>query len=310
VSLESLWSVVSSGPFIVLALFVPTALYAHFRGRTHIGFLREVFGPATLLAPINVPLYLSSAVPSTPFLDVDVIPGLRFLERHWQELRAEADRLYSQGGIRGSERYDDAGFNSFFRHGWKRFYLKWYGSPLPSARALCPRTLELLEQVPAVRAAMFVRMAPHSRLPVHRDPFAGSLRFHLGLSTPNSEKCRITVDGQTYWWKDGEGVLFDETFLHRAENETDQDRFILFCDVERPLRVEALRVFNKLVGSTLMRSFRTRNVPTEEVGLLNRVFQLVYPIRVLGKRIKKRSKPLYFVLKYSLVAAVLYVIFF
>ena len=67
----------------------------------------------------------------------------------------------------------------------------------------------VLAQVPAVKAAMFVRMAPKSRLPTHRDPFAGSLRFHLGLRTPNSEKCRITVDGQTYWWKDGEGVLFD-----------------------------------------------------------------------------------------------------
>jgi beta-hydroxylase len=291
-------------------VFVPTALYAHFRGRTHIGFLREVFGPATLLAPINVPIYLSSAVPATPFLDLDLVPGLRFLEQHWKELRAEAERLYSHGDIRGSELYDDAGFNSFFRHGWTRFYLKWYGAPPPSAQALCPRTLELLEQVPAVRAAMFVRMAPKSRLPVHRDPFAGSLRFHLGLATPNSEKCHITVDGQDYWWKDGEGVLFDETFLHRAANETDQDRFILFCDVERPLRLAALRGFNHFVGNTLMRSFRTRNVPGEEVGALNRVFQAIYPIRVLGKRIKKRSRPLYFFLKYAMVAAVFYLIFF
>jgi beta-hydroxylase len=187
--------------------------------------------------------------------------------------------------------------------------LKWYGPALPSARALCPRTLELRDQVPAVRAAMFVRMAPKSRLPVHRDPFAGSLRFHLGLATPNSDKCRITVDGQAYWWKDGEGVLFDETFLHKAENETDQDRFILFCDVERPLRLRALRAFNKLVGNTLMWSFRTRNVPGEEVGALNRLFQAIYPIRVLGKRIKKRSRPLYFTLKYALVAAVFYLIF-
>src|SRR4029079_7146631 len=158
------------------------------------------------------------------------------------------------------------------------------------AKALCPRTLELLAQVPAVRAAMFVRMAPKSRLPVHRDPFAGSLRFHLGLDTPNSDKCRITVDGQAYWWKDGEGVLFDETFLHKAENDTDQDRFILFCDVERPLRLAALRGFNHFVVSTLMRCFRPRNVRGEEVRFLTRVCQAVYPIRVLGKRIKKWNR--------------------
>jgi beta-hydroxylase len=255
---ESLFGSVVSLRVIALALFVAMALYAHLRGRTHQRFLREVFGPATLLAPINVPIYLSSAVPSTPYLSLDVIPGLRFLEQHWRELRAEVERLHERGDIRSSETYDDAGFNSFFRHGWKRFYLKWYGEPTPSARALCPRTLELLDQVPAIRAAMFVRMAPRSRLPVHRDPFAGSLRFHLGLKTPNSERCRITVDGQTYWWKDGEGVLFDETFLHRAENDTDQDRLILFCDVERPMRTRAARAFNRFIGDTLMHAFRTR----------------------------------------------------
>ena len=157
---------------------------------------------------------------------------------------------------------------------------------------------------------MFVRMAPNSRLPIHRDPFAGSLRFHLGLKTPNSEKCRITVDGQTYWWKDGEGVLFDETFLHRAENETDEDRVILFCDVERPLRSGAARAYNRLVGEKLMRAFRTRNSPGEDVGFVNKLFGLLYPIRVFGKRIKQRSKAGYYVLKYALVAGVLYWIFF
>lgn len=309
-SFEAIWDVVLSWRFLIVATLVAMALYAHFRGRTHLKFYREVFGPATLMAPINVPIYLSSAVPSTPFLDLDLIPGLRFLERHWHELRAEALKLHEHGDIRSSEIYDDAGFNSFFRHGWKRFYLKWYGEPVESARVLCPRALELLAQVPEVRAAMFVRMAPHSRLPIHRDPFAGSLRFHLGLKTPNSDKCRITVDGQPYWWKDGEGVLFDETFLHRAENETNEDRIILFCDVERPLRTRAARVFNRLVGEKLMRAFRTRNTPDEDVGFVNKLFGLLYPIRVVGKKLKQRSKPGYYAVKYALVAGALYLIFF
>lgn len=309
-NLGSTWDVVASGPFLVLIVLVPMALYAHLRGRTHQKFLREVFGPATLMAPINVPIYLASAVPSKPFLPLDTIPGLRFLEAHWQELRAEAERLYRQGDIRSSETFDDAGFNSFFRHGWKRFYLTWYGEPLPSARSLCPRTLELLAQVPAVKAAMFVRMAPHSWLPVHRDPFAGSLRFHLGLKTPNSEKCRIAVDGETYWWKDGEGVLFDETYLHRAENETDEDRLILFCDVERPLRFRALQAFNRFVARTFIHAFRTRNIPGEDIGFMSRLFSWVYPIRVLGKRIKQRSRTGYYLLKYALLGTALFLIFF
>ena len=309
-TLDALTTLLLSWRFIVLAVFVPMALYAHFRGRTHQRFLREVFGPATLLAPINVPIYLSSAVPSTPFLDIDLIPGCASSSSTGRSCATKSSGCIRKAGFRASDSYDDAGFNSFFRHGWKRFYLKWYGEPTPSAQELCPRTLELLAQVPAIKAAMFVRMAPKSRLPVHRDPFAGSLRFHLGLRTPNSEKCRIMVDGHAYWWKDGEGVLFDETFLHRAENETDEDRLILFCDVERPLRTRAARAFNHFIGNTLMRAFRTKNVQGEEVGALSKMFAALYPIRVLGKRIKQYNRPLYFTLKYALVAAVLYLIFF
>ncbi len=115
---------------------------------------------------------------------------------------------------------------------------------------------------------------------------------------------------RTTWWKDGEGVLFDETFLHRAENETDEDRVILFCDVERPLRNRAARVFNRRVGEKVMRAFRTRNVPGEDVGFVNGLFGLLYPIRVFGKRVKQRSKLGYYLLKYALVAGILYLILF
>jgi beta-hydroxylase len=301
---------VLSTPFVVIVLFVVTALYVHSRSRTRLKLRRELFGPATLLAPINTPIYLSSSVPSRPFLELDFVPGLRFLEEHWQELREEAEQLDIGGKIRSSASFDDPGFNSFFRRGWKRFYLLWYGKPLPSAEQLCPRTLELLAQVPAVRAAMFVRMAPRSRLPGHRDPYAGSLRFHLGLKTPNSPLCYIEVDGEQYWWKDGEGVLFDETYMHRAWNKSDEDRLILFCDVERPLRFAPMRWFNRLIGNTLMRGFGTRNVPGEKLGIISRIFSFVYPIRLAGKHLRRKNQAVYYTLKYALIALVLYLLIF
>jgi beta-hydroxylase len=136
------------------------------------------------------------------------------------------------------------------------------------------------------------------------------LRFHLGLKTPNSEKCRIAVDGETYWWKDGEGVLFDETYLHRAENETDEDRLILFCDVERPLRFRALQAFNRFVAKTFIHAFRTRNIPGEDIGFMSRLFSWVYPTRALGKQIKQRSRTGYYLLKYALLGTAIFLIFF
>ena len=76
----------------------------------------------------------------------------------------------------------------------------------------------------------------------------------MGLITPNSPDCYINVDGETYYWRDGEAVVFDETFIHYAENKTDQNRIILFADVERPMRFRWAQAVNRVVGGFLLRA--------------------------------------------------------
>ncbi len=95
-----------------------------------------------------------------------------------------------------------------------------------------------------------------------------------GLSTPNSDACRIFIDGEPYSWRDGQDVLFDETFIHSAENKTDVTRIILFCDVERPLHTRWMTAFNRWVARHIIHASATQNVETEEVGALNRVYAL------------------------------------
>src|ERR1041385_2902011 len=116
------------------------------------------------MAPYNVLVYLRSAVPNTPMQDVASIPDLKIVRDHWQVFRDEAVALYQQGAIRPSDGTNDLAFNSFFRKGWTRFYLKWYRDYLPSAVKFAPRSIEILKQVPSVKAAMFVVLAPKSEL--------------------------------------------------------------------------------------------------------------------------------------------------
>ena len=93
-------------------------------------------------------------------------------------------------------------------------------------RGIRDEGLALLESIPSVTGAMFAMLPPGGRLVRHRDPYAGSLRDHLGLVTPNSPDCYISVDGERYFWKDGEAVMFDETYTHFAENRTEQARLL------------------------------------------------------------------------------------
>ena len=290
----------------VLMTFLACVTYVQFRGRVRHKFSRLVADHANLLAPYNTLMYLFSAVKAEPYADVRDFPELRQVTEQWQTIRDEALQLFDEVHIRAASGYNDIGFNTFFRRGWKRFYLKWYGDFLPSAAALCPKTAELLGKIPSINAAMFTLLPPGSRLGAHRDPFAGSLRYHLGLITPNSPDCYIIVDGQKYHWKDGEAVMFDETYIHQAENRTDVSRVILFCDIERPLSNPVLRWINRTIGRGMIRAAATQNVPGEHVGVLNHIFSYVYRIRALGERIKHWNKPMYYALKWTLLAALGY----
>jgi beta-hydroxylase len=287
----------------VLVTFLACVTYVQFRGRVRHKLSRLVADHANLLAPYNTLMYLFSAVKAQPYADVREFPELSQVTEQWQSIREEALKLFDEGHIRAASGYNDIGFNTFFRRGWKRFYLKWYGDVLPSAATLCPKTTELLEKIPSINAAMFTLLPPGSRLGAHRDPFAGSLRYHLGLITPNSPDCYIVVDGQKYHWKDGEAVMFDETYIHLAENRTATTRVILFCDIERPLSNPVLRWINRTIGRRMIRAAATQNVAGEHVGMLNHIFSYVYQIRALGERIKEWNKPIYYLLKWMLLAA-------
>ncbi|MBV9331827.1 MAG: aspartyl/asparaginyl beta-hydroxylase domain-containing protein [Alphaproteobacteria bacterium] len=295
--------------WIILGIFAACALYVHLRGRVRHPFFRQLFDHSSLMAPINCFAYAFSAVPRTPYVPPARFPELEGLRAEWQTIRDEAVAMREASRIRASDKYDDIGFNSFFRDGWKRFYLKWYGAAHPSALAACPKTCEVLRRMPTVKAAMFAELPPGARLGRHRDPFAGSLRYHLGLVTANDPDCYLDVDGERYFWRDGEGVVFDETYLHYAENKTDVDRIILFCDVERPMKFAPARWVTNAIAAVLMRAAASPNETGDKTGGLNRAFGYLYQVRLLGKRMKAWNRRAYYTFKWSLYAAIAIAIF-
>ncbi len=295
--------------FLVLYVFVFSSLYMHFRGRARLPLLRQLGNHSTLMAPYNVLLYAFSAVPGKPYLELERFPELAPLRDQWEMIRDEARVLMGGGGLKAASDHVDIGFNSFFQRGWKRFYLKWYDAPPPSALALCPKTVALLQTIPSVNAAMFALLPPGARLNEHRDPSAASLRYHLGLITPNDDACQIVVDGQSYSWRDGQDVMFDETYLHWAENRTDQTRLILFCDVERPLHGAPVRALNRLFERVFLRAAATQNEEREDIGWINRLYVPIGMLKERLKVLKNWNKPLFNACKYVLIVALLYWIF-
>jgi beta-hydroxylase len=145
--------------FLVVWAFVGSAVAVHLRGKVRLGFWRQVSDHSTIMAPYNALMYLFSAVPNRPILHQGSLPELAVLRDNRQAIRDEALELFARGQIKAADRYNDWGFNSFFRTGWKRFYLKWYDQALPSAVANCPKTVELVNAIPSVKGAMFASPA-------------------------------------------------------------------------------------------------------------------------------------------------------
>ena len=308
--LESVRIFLTHPATIVLALWLACALFVHFRGRVRMRLERQLTEHSGLFAPLNTLFYLFSAVPKDPFLPPSRFPQLGKLRENWRTIRDEAVAVYSEGRIDYNAEQQDLAFVSFKKLGWKRFHMKWYGDFLPSAVQRCPKTVELLRSIPDLNAAAFTLLPPGSKLGRHRDPFASSLRYHLGLLCPRQEGCRIWVDGIEYTWKDGEDCVFDETYIHWAENTTEEPRLILFVDFTRPLHTPIVRALNQLLIRYGYGITASHNEKHEKRGLLNYITPVFFHLKAFFRGVKARmNRKLYYACKYALIGALVWAAF-
>ena len=195
--------------------------------------------------------------------DLSEYPELDVLKQNYAIIRAECENLMqSQLRIPGMEELTSYTSGGIHQIAWKSFMFK-SGEFIEENCALAPQTAALLRPVPGIYTAFFSVLEPGQHIKAHWGYWKGFVRYHLGVLIPDNNrdsKCWIRINpdaqerggdrtaiqqGETYFWHDGEAVLFDDTFLHDAANETDQVRVVLFLDVARkmPLGLSLLNRF-------------------------------------------------------------------
>jgi aspartate beta-hydroxylase len=174
-------------------------------------------------------------------LDPDIdFPGGRDFVSRWQELREEAleisripdriprfhDIMRQQTEISANDGRD-----------WRMYVMKAYGTEVKENLARCPVLASLLSKHPEVVSATYSFLAPGKHIPLHRGPFRGVLRFHLGLSMPRNETgdlgATLWIDGDPHRLADGDWLLWDDTYPHEVLNATNCVRVALLLDVWR-----------------------------------------------------------------------------
>jgi aspartyl/asparaginyl beta-hydroxylase (cupin superfamily) len=200
----------------------------------------------------------------------DDYPELRALETGYADIRSECenllrfrDQITDMSALGGQ--YTERGIHTIR---WKAFMLK-SGSFIPENCALAPRTTALLRPMASVYNAFFSILEPHQYVSPHWGYYKGFVRYHLGVVIPDDnagKQCwlRVNVDradnaqrdkalierGPKYYWRNGRGVIFDDTNLHDAANESDHVRVVLWLDVARKLP-RALALYNRALLAAL-----------------------------------------------------------
>lgn len=297
--------------YIVLTIFmlyISSYAFIRIRNKDKFSRVRQLSDFSTFMVIFNVPAYLLSLVPIRPFIEGKYYPELDLIEENWEVIRDEALALYASGHV---DVGDDLPASSFYKNGrWKSFYLKSFDNNIPSAYELAPKTMALIDQIPTMNMALFAALMPGKELKKHHDPFAFTMRYSMGLSTPNSIDCGLIVDGDDRIWRDGESFIFDETYMHSAYNDTDKVRLILMTDVARPLRLKFIQKAYYNFGRFFNRLFAIDNVDQTYSGIGNKLGKGILAYSAMMKRFKHINKPLYVLTKvivtFSLIGFISY----
>ena len=183
------------------------------------------------------------------FLDVaTTAPALDILRQNYPIIKAEVEAVMkSRQEIPTYHQLDP--HQKFISNAdtkkWKVFVLYAMGIKPEENIKRCPQTSALLDKIPNLIQAFFSILEPGKSVPAHDGPNYAQIRYHLGLVIPTDNPPSIRVKDTVYTWKEGEGVLFDDTWNHEVYNQSSQERVILLVDTMRPLplRLHLLNVF-------------------------------------------------------------------
>ena len=162
------------------------------------------------------------------FHDTSKYPWVAEIESQWEVIRDELmDYIDKHGGLRV--------LNSALiseKRKWKCIYLSNFSWITKKNLKHFPKTVKILSALPNMVFGVFSVLEPHSTLVPHYGDTNTTLRSMLGLQIPGKlPELGIKVGKEEKGWEEGKIVMFTESHLHTAWNNTDERRILLIFDV-------------------------------------------------------------------------------
>jgi hypothetical protein len=173
---------------------------------------------------------LDACGPSGTRRFLDVFGGVAFIQPKSEDANGKS-RANGEAKSDSKDKSDPA--EDAVADGWRTLFLRFGGRDHEANRDRLPVLASLLDGMPEVYNAFYSILQPGVSLAPHRGYCKAFIRYHLGMVVPEPDKATLIVGGQRYRWKEGEGVLFDDMFVHAVENHCSKPRIVLFLDVRR-----------------------------------------------------------------------------
>ncbi len=217
-------------------------------------------------------------IAAPPILNIERhFPNARLFTANWQAIRDEA--LAVRGKLERVPLFHEImkaqkPISDNDGREWRMFVMKAYGAEIRGNLQSCPTMASILARCPEVLSASFSFLAPGKHVPVHRGPFRGVMRFHVGLAMPRTADGRLGatlwVNGTPHLLDNGDCLLWDDTYPHEVMNATDELRIALLLDVWRPNMPADMAVLSRLVvaGAWATVHLRKHFLPPSAVNVL------------------------------------------
>jgi len=190
-------------------------------------------------------------LPTAAFLPLDVFPWIEELQARTAAIRDEM--LAAVAAREGLQPFHDreqlnqlvAGASA--EGSWDALFFYRHGERFDANCARCPVTTAALERLPRVAIRdhgpeiLFSLLRPGAHILPHRGVTNARVVAHLPLVVPPG--CALHVLGEEpHAWREGEVMVFDDTFEHEAWNRSGELRVILLMDTWNPWLSEAERL--------------------------------------------------------------------
>ena len=237
--------------------------------------IRAVYGGSSII---------SSVTQTPPFLNrMEYFPQSKEFEANWKSFRTELNALLSRTNNGKDIRFTrdsfdgenaEIGADGDDDKGWRIYHVRLGSNFTKHGQRDFPTLCKILRKHPDVVACSVSILEGKTCIPMHVGYFKGVMRYMLALQVPkNKDECFLCVNGEKYTWTEGTGVLWDDTYPHRVENNTDESRVVLYMDVKRPLNpilsglrdtILSLMEGSKMVQDEVQKTELRQKIPKSE----------------------------------------------